>query len=1321
MPGGSITIAPRYLNKDSDERLLSPEEMSDALNVRGISGDQGEGYVLKTTNGNLLKSHTLPSGTNTVIGTIPMEDTNKLYYFVANSSNNHSIVEYDSIADTIQEVLQSSVLNFSASNLIQGRGLILESGDTLLYFTDDSNPLRKINVQTALAGYPVAVTEEFIEVLKYPPINKPTFTFETDTGKAVNNVSGTAFQFSYRYIYDDGEVSAYSPYSDVAISDYYLQNSVYTSSQIDSNDNVIELTLQTGSAICDHIEVIFREGNTGDWKKIRRIDNDYTLGTTTLRFDNSGNYPVADTTDTNKLFDNVPQTAKTLELIGNRLVVGNYVDGYDNVEEVATSSDITIVPNYYKRIAYSTSSNIPDTQSVINIFGVGNQGQIDMDFSSYTPSTDDYVNISYSITFTWGFGSASGILFTSYIVQAGDTLNDVLQSILNQLTGLLFGGVEVNSFLSQVSGTTLRLVVRPAPYNSITFMNAASDSFYTQGNSASKKSFKAGANHPIGIAYYDRGNRSTTVQKPFQEGTYVKFFSERIGDEVEGRGQTELDLRIGSTPPEWATSYKILYTGNTTVDEFLQYTCLKAYKPRKAQQIISDARIYLAFRGFKSKEDSYRERLGALIDYNFQEGDRLRVISYSDPSTGNRIFAEGYLDFKIIGLEIYDQTNSPVIEPTNTSTTPPKPTPGDIYEQTGAFLIVEDPKIDGWKFDDVGTSNDNWYNNDKGAYFEIYRPHASVENEVYYETGYEFPIANPGTSSRLHEGNVRNQNSLAVNYSVTSTNYTQPTYIEISESIDDVALVNGDIINISATSPVTNKRVRKVESVSSSVSRIYIELEITDVIVPGNIVSLTPGKETAAIRIQGGDVWMKPRLLRQDNTSNTLDNYIDDAEDYYANDFFPTNSWDKGRVNAFSENSKQVNRYQSITYSDAFFTDTNDNGLSSFNTALANFKEFQNGYGSIQLLKRRGGELVCYQEDRVSRVLVNKNVLFTPEGESSVALSTNFISEPSYYAGDYGISLNPESFAEEDGRHFWVSAKRGKILRLGGDGITKISDYSMQSYFDDTLTSYLPSLSTAKIYGGFDRYNQEYFVSIPTGIDTVTLSFSDQANKWISRWSFIPEFYSGINMKFITFKNGGLYVHDVNGTQSNFYGVQYSSRFTISVNKNPQVVKTWRALELQGNKAWNVASVETNLVSSNIPKETFEDKEGFFYAQFLGATSGSFEGPFVGLGVVSAINSNVVTINGFDKGSVNVAVGDQVYVGSTLIGTITNIGDGEVTLSSVASLSLSDFVFVQKAGAIEGDAIKGYYAKLEMTQTETIPCEIFAVRAWVNFSTITSK
>lgn len=1330
MPSKSIINRPLALNKDSDERLLSPEEMSDALNVRGISGEDGKGFILKTIRGNLIKNYTLPTGTNTVIGAIPVEDVNKLYYFVSNSNNDHSILEYDSINDTITKVLENSILNFQTTNTIQGRGMILENGDTLLYFTDDLNPVRKINVQKAIdhtlglsTGYPSPLTEEYIEVLKYPPVNKPEFVFATDTDQAINNVAGKMFQFAYRYVYDDGEVSAYSPYSDVAISDYYLQNSVYTASQIDSNNNVITLTLDNGSAICDSIEVIFREGNDGEWKRIRRVENNPLASTQDLNFNNNGNYQVADPTDTNKLFDNVPITAKATEIIGNKLVLGNYVDGYDNVDEVSTSNLVTVVPNYSERTDYENGTAPSVTHGVYSPASGADGAFANLDFSLYTPSGGDLVSISvkFSVISSGadGFLQASGIVYTDYTVGDGESLSTVLTNIANQIIGNIYGGIVVSSDTDVSGGNTLRIRIFPRPRFEVASVlgtpTITDNSFYTEGGSA-QRTFKAGANHPIGIVYYDRGNRSTTVQKVSDEGIYVKFFSERDGTAVEGLGKTSLDFRIGTTPPEWATHYKLVYSGNTTVDEFLQYTCLNSYKPianNPALSPITEARIYLSFRGFKGKPDSYKERLGAEIDYNFQEGDRLRIISYYNPDSSSRQFPKGYLDFKILGLETYDETNSPILDQSVTAT-------AVIYNRTGTFLIIEDSGIDGWKFSDVEGANDFWYNTtaEEGAYFEIYRPYAPPENEVYYEIGEEYAIANAGESNRSHEGNIRNQGGI-INYTVTAVNSaTAPTYIDVNEPFETLRLVNGDFIQVSG-SIVTRGLVRKTEYVSATDSRIYFDFEAGDGVTVSDIVSLSTGEDVAASRIDGGDVWMKPRLLRKDGTYNTLDNYIDVAEDYYANDFLPTNSWNKGRPNAFSENSKQVNRYQTITWSDSFFTDTNDNGFSSFNTALANFKELQNGYGSIQLLRRRGDELVSYQEDRVSKILVNKDILFTPEGSSTVSISNNFVSEPSYYAGDYGIGLNPESFAEEDGRHYWVSAKRGKVLRLGGDGITKISDYGMRSYFDDTLSSYLPSIATAKIFGGYDRDNQEYYTSIPTGIDTVTVSFSEQANKWISRWSFQPDFYSGINMKFISFKDGALYVHDANPLHSNFYGVQHSASFSITVNENPQVVKTFRACELQSNKAWDCITVETNLVSSLIPEANFVEKEGFYYAEFLKATINNNDAPFVGLGTVSAINSNTVTITGFDKESVDVMIGDSFYTGGTLIGTVVTIGDGTLELSAVAGLSVSDFVYLIKENSIQGDKIAGYYAKMTFTQDDSSYSEIFAIRNWVNVSELT--
>ena len=180
----SIVNTPRYLNRDFDERLLSPEEMVDALNVRGASGAEGKSFILKTTNGNTLKSFSLPSGDNKVVGVVKHEENNKLYYFVSNSSGDHLILSYNSVTDSITKVLQSGLLNFSVSPayVVSGRAILKDNGETLLYFTDNLNPPRKINVEKAilhtlgnLDGYPTPLIEEYIDVIKYPPINKPEF------------------------------------------------------------------------------------------------------------------------------------------------------------------------------------------------------------------------------------------------------------------------------------------------------------------------------------------------------------------------------------------------------------------------------------------------------------------------------------------------------------------------------------------------------------------------------------------------------------------------------------------------------------------------------------------------------------------------------------------------------------------------------------------------------------------------------------------------------------------------------------------------------------------------------------------------------------------------------------------------------------------------------------------------------------------------------------------------------------------------------------------------------------------------------------------
>jgi len=1468
----NIQNFPKWLNYDNDERLLSPEEMPDALNVRGVSGDAGKSNILKSTNGNTLKAYALPSGDNTVVGTVTHEENNDLYYFVYNSLGSHSIVKYNSSTNTSIKVLENSVLSFSLSFVVQGWAIRKEGGDVLLGWTDKNVPPRRINVQKAVlhslgnytSGYPIELSngtyaerEALIDAVKHPPLNKPTFEFDTDTNVSVNNIGGDAYQFQYRYIYDDGDVSAYSPISDVAISEYYLSNSVYVNTQQDLNNNIINVIVDSGLAIVDKVQVIFRKGNIGDWKVLGSFDNTPSQPTQSFRFDNASNYILADSVAALMPYSDVPILAKSTCFVGSRVGYGNYTQGYDNVEEVGEEGKVTFKPKYWARPDYIANIPLSATNSTSGAVLTAR-----INIGSYTPNVGNTIFISLSIQiimseFASGDyrGSYSGIVFTQYVVKQGDSLTDVGEAILLSLSGKNFGSLYVDSgsfFNTSTNNINLRILATPYSINvsSLDIISStpifSNDSFYINSTlTTSSSSFKAGSQAPIGIVYYDRVNRSTTVQKPY-ENAYVKFFSERTG-EIQGLGAVEIHNRIGITPPLFATHYKLLYQGST-IDNFIQYTCLKAYHStgvNGGSQFVNNV-IYLSMRSLSGAPDSYIKRYGANISYSYVKGDRLRVISYYNIDESERVYQTGYLDFNILGYEIFDASNSPFYNDSSGITQ---------YQTTGYFLIIEDSKINGWQVSDLASTN-NWYDNTsgEGCFFEIYRPKRNVVGESpYYEIGVEQPIIDAGLSTRRHGGNVRNQGD-NINYNVSSA-FNQANgynYILISDSVvsfENIKIVVGDRVILHGQTK--SIEVIDVQPDPTSGTRVYLNEET---IVYGPAVTLDTSSLYAANKTVNGDVWVKPRILRTNNDPSIYGSYIDIVEDYYANDFTDSNSWSKGRANAFIENNRQVDRIQSITYSEPFLTSTNYNGLSTFNPSLSPYKDLENSFGSIQVLATRGDDIICYQEDRVSRLLVNKSILYSGDGASStITQSTNILSPPEYYGYDGGIGLNPEGFAKNDNVHYFPSIKKGKVCRLSVDGVTPISDYNVRTKIYDISNLYLTNMNSVRIYGGYDRFNDEYFVSYPsvplgslvingeefpqqfsgiteseteiyidvsieasasapkitfgsetrtfnniieefskwgkafstlsdlsevntlyvdldeytaqlqaeylnsTATDIVylkytdsillsgeysisdgritllkaqpsgvligllpaseieynTLSFSEKSNKWVSRWSFEPEFFAGVNFRFVSFKDGAMWIHNTNSSQGTFYGVFTPPSFSIMANGEPTVVKTYRALEIQGNNAWNCSLIETNLMSTSILKSLFSKKEGFWYSDVRGASVGSIDGNVVGLGVILSGSASVIVLDGYSRSDVNVSIGDVVYRNGFPMSTITGVNENGVNLSSTAGLNIGDFIYVVKNAMIDGDLVKGYYAKMTFVQDTNEYSEVFSVRSWV--------
>lgn len=177
------------LNLDVQDFKVPTGDYTYALNITKDSLGEGQDRVVANILGNRKVTYTLPSGDNKVIGQYPDLVRNKVYYFVWNSNNFHSILAYDRNADTISKILVSKtdsggidILAFNPSYKVNSINVIHrdESEGDLLFFNDGLNEPRRINVSSSYALW----TSELIAVAKPAPQMPPKVVYENELGQS---------------------------------------------------------------------------------------------------------------------------------------------------------------------------------------------------------------------------------------------------------------------------------------------------------------------------------------------------------------------------------------------------------------------------------------------------------------------------------------------------------------------------------------------------------------------------------------------------------------------------------------------------------------------------------------------------------------------------------------------------------------------------------------------------------------------------------------------------------------------------------------------------------------------------------------------------------------------------------------------------------------------------------------------------------------------------------------------------------------------------------------------------------------------------------
>jgi len=272
------------MNKDLDDRLLPQGEYRDALNIQVSKSDSSDVGALENVLGNselINFKEIIPGKPDVVcIGYLVSEVNSCVFFFLTNNTiasnpngryNKDPLTKHYIVRSIISQgsATQSNILveglflNFWEGAPIYGVNLLEE----LLFWTDNRNQPRKINVDSALndAGY--YVIEDTISVAKYMPYTAPVLWDESTLSPG--NYETTMKDVASKEYPNGGIASTNGAVGPLVftfpidnVSGYVLPGSKVTGTGVTAGTTVVSytapnLTVSSAQTLADNVELVF--------------------------------------------------------------------------------------------------------------------------------------------------------------------------------------------------------------------------------------------------------------------------------------------------------------------------------------------------------------------------------------------------------------------------------------------------------------------------------------------------------------------------------------------------------------------------------------------------------------------------------------------------------------------------------------------------------------------------------------------------------------------------------------------------------------------------------------------------------------------------------------------------------------------------------------------------------------------------------------------------------------------------------------------------------------------------------------------------------
>lgn len=1179
-------------------------------------------------------------------------------------------------------------------------------------------------------------------------------------------------RFAYRWKYIDNEYSAFSPFSEVAfIGDEfkYVSSDGYNIGMTNNIRKLIIESLDWGSDEVSEIEILYKEShNTSVYSvdTIKRKDySPYTGAATLPTIFEINTEIIGALIEANQLlrpWDNVPRKAKAQEIVANRIIYGNYLQNYTvdkinlnaSIESTPHKSQLAsnsqLDPNPFLRMPEGSLKSIRTYQAGIvfkDEFGretpvITNEGA-----SMQVPiANSDTVN---KIRITPAGNAPNWATHYKFFIK--ETANEYYNLALDRFYNAEDGNVWLSfpsSERNKVDEETYLILKKQHDndvavdelyrYKILSIQNSAPDFIATFEKTVA--TVNATITQSVGVGFKTikfNADGTTAFQNSFTSGNYLKIqFGGFITDsyEIAGGGLTstggnsydvDLALPLGldaafldnQTPsfgvrltviqkvierkPEFEGRFFVKINRDFAFDQNI-ISSFAALEPRYAitnSQLFQDV-INVGKGDGNRTEFAWRDRnvngqygcFGDTWGYYGTSGNKENIDSVD--------FASG--DTQIGGVNMNARNFGRV------------PALGNNYFGFTIAGFVEPSSNKGCLGGQVQTFINSFSNNDMavGALIRFKDSNGNVSSEPYRILGTVWNASFRGRRKATGgcqkcKGQVHNRHN------------TRRIHVyKLDREIDDEWIANANEIEIVEEIIDDNNKI-----LTSSNPAIF-ETE------PKEAVDLDIYNEASdALPISGY------------GSSITLTNYYNcysygnGVESNRIRDDYNANKIDKGpKVSApLDEPYAQERRGSGMIFSQIYNSMSGINRLNQFIQAEAITKDLNPIYGTIQKLHARDTDAIVLCEDKCLRILANKDALYNADGNVNLTGNNAVLGQAIPYAGEFGISKNPESFASYAFRAYFSDKNRGAVIRLSADGITNIAEKGMSDFFADNLkvsTNIIGSYDDDKdLYNiTLDNLSQQWVNTLSSDQDyqlnpdcnvnlaetaQTTVSFKESVDGWTSRKSFIPESGVSLNNIYYTFKDGRIYEHGLNVDANNFYRTQYDSSFNVIVNEMPQVVKGFSTVNYTGTQSrrfeylvgtqwYSIAEINFN---TTIPTQVRQKQPGW-YVNYIktdleGGEVKEFEKKegkwFNYIKALEIFNDCEITGDG---------IGNPDLVEADLQDYILTISIDEECSSSGAFIPPDRSI--RGTGALNGGVKAGsyYFSTLPLETTEQVVCNI---------------